>query len=244
MDAREPEHVAQAVKQLGLKHVVVTSVTRDDLPDGGAEHFARVIKAVRAKCPQTTIEVLIPDFQGSLEALNTVIAAKPTVINHNIETIRRLYPQIRPMADYDRSLELLRRVKDADPGLKTKSGIMVGFGEAYGEVLKVLRDLRAVGCDFLTIGQYLAPSGRHHPVVGVCPSGCFQQIQRGCRGARVFLYGVRPVCPQLIPCGGSAADMSRFACQGPAHWSRALTYGFIRRLFRRHIPSPAAETGY
>jgi lipoyl synthase len=165
VDPLEPEHVAQAVEQLGLEHVVVTSVTRDDLKDGGAGHFAQVIEAVRAKCPRTTIEVLIPDFQGDREALQTVIAANPTVINHNVETIARLYPEVRPMADYHRSLELLGRVKTIDPTIKTKSGVMVGLGETYQEMLEVLQDLRTARCEFLTIGQYLAPSQCHHPVV-------------------------------------------------------------------------------
>ncbi|MBN1778558.1 MAG: lipoyl synthase [Clostridiales bacterium] len=175
VDAQEPEHVAQAVKQLGLKHVVVTSVTRDDLPDGGAGHFTQVIEAVRQTCPQTNIEVLIPDFQGDPDALKTVIAAKPTVINHNVETIERLYPEVRPMADYRRSLELLRRVKDIAPEIRTKSGVMVGLGERYAEVIQVMRDLRAAGCEFLTIGQYLAPSKRHHPVVEYIHPDVFAQ---------------------------------------------------------------------
>ena len=165
VDTQEPQHLAQAVKKLALKHVVVTSVTRDDLPDGGAEHFANVINAVRNTCPHTTIEVLIPDFQGSMAALQMVIDAKPTVINHNIETIEWLYPTVRPMADYKRSLTLLKRVKDRDPSIKTKSGIMVGLGETFDEVIQVMRDLRAADCEFLTIGQYLAPSEKHHPVV-------------------------------------------------------------------------------
>jgi len=177
VDPLEPEHVAQAVKRLGLKHVVVTSVTRDDLPDGGARHFARVVEAVRETCPWTTIEVLVPDFQGNLEALQTVIAAGPTVINHNLETIERLYPEVRPMADYRRSLELLRRVKDTAPEIRTKSGVMVGLGERYAEVIQVLRDLRAVGCEFLTVGQYLAPSDRHHPVVEYIHPDVFAQYK-------------------------------------------------------------------
>lgn len=178
VDPQEPEHVAQAVAQLGLKHVVVTSVTRDDLPDGGSRHFVRVIAAVRARCPATTIEVLIPDFQGSLESLETVIAAKPTVLNHNIETIERLYPQVRPMAAYGRSLTLLKRVKAADSRMKTKSGLMVGFGETYQEVLQVMRDLRSVGCEFLTIGQYLAPSKRHHPVMEYIHPDVFEEYKK------------------------------------------------------------------
>jgi lipoic acid synthetase len=178
VDPAEPERVAEAVAQLKLKHVVVTSVTRDDLPDGGALHFARVIRAVRARCPRTTIEVLIPDFQGSFDALRTVIAAKPTVINHNVETVERLYPQVRPMADYARSLELLQRVKSVDPGIKIKSGLMAGFGETYDEVLKVMRDLRSAGCDFLTIGQYLAPTQNHHPVVEYVHPDIFSQYKK------------------------------------------------------------------
>lgn len=165
VDADEPARLAEAVQSLGLKHVVVTSVTRDDLPDGGAGHFARVIGAVLQTCPDTTIEVLVPDFQGDREALQTVLTARPTVLNHNVETIERLYPAVRPMADYRRSLTLLERVKAAAPDIKTKSGIMVGLGEGYAEVVRVMRDLRLVGCEFLTIGQYLAPSIKHHPVV-------------------------------------------------------------------------------
>lgn len=178
VDPAEPEHVAEAVAQLGLKHVVVTSVTRDDLPDGGALHFARVIRAVRARCPRTTIEVLIPDFRGSFDALQTVIAAGPTVINHNVETVERLYPQVRPMADYARSLELLKRVKPMSPGIKTKSGLMVGFGEIYDEVLQVMRDLRSADCDFLTVGQYLAPTQNHHPVVEYVLPDTFASYQK------------------------------------------------------------------
>ncbi|MBE0601947.1 MAG: lipoyl synthase [Firmicutes bacterium] len=177
VDPLEPQHVAQAVEKLVLKHVVVTSVTRDDLPDGGAFQFARVIEAVREACPQTTVEVLIPDFQGSTQALQTVIDAKPTVINHNIETIARLYPQVRPMADYHRSLDLLRRVKASAPDIRTKSGIMVGLGENASEVLAVMRDLRAAGCEFLTIGQYLAPSERHHPVVEYIHPDVFEEYK-------------------------------------------------------------------
>ncbi len=178
VDTLEPEHVAQAVVKLELKHVVVTSVTRDDLPDGGAEHFARVIQAVHAASPQTTVEVLIPDFQGGMAALQTVIDKKPTVINHNIETIRRLYPEVRPMADYDRSLKLLQRVKAIAPDIRTKSGIMVGLGETYQEVLAVLRDLRTAGCEFLTIGQYLAPSKQHHPVVEYIRPELFESYKK------------------------------------------------------------------
>jgi lipoic acid synthetase len=166
VDADEPRHAAEGVRELGLKHVVITSVTRDDLPDGGAEHFAETIRRIRETTPDVTIEVLIPDFKGSLPAQQTVLEAGPDVLNHNIETVPRLYQEVRPMAVYARSLELLRRAKElGKPGMHTKSGMMLGLGEGKDEVLQSLRDLRSAGCDFLTLGQYLAPSKLHHPVV-------------------------------------------------------------------------------
>lgn len=161
-DPAEPEHVADAAQKLGLKHVVVTSVTRDDLPDGGASHFAKTIRALNNRLPQSTVEVLIPDFKGSEEALNFVIAAQPDVVNHNLETVPSLYSTVRPQAVYKRSLELLKRVKQS--GILAKTGIMVGLGETEREVLRVLDDIAAIGCDMLTIGQYLAPSKEHLPV--------------------------------------------------------------------------------
>ncbi|UZQ86235.1 lipoyl synthase [Thermoclostridium stercorarium] len=165
VDENEPERVAKAVKALGLKHAVITSVTRDDLPDGGAGHFARVIEAVRNTAPGVTVEVLIPDFKGNVEALKKVVNAHPEIINHNVETVPELYSEVRPMADYRRSLEVLKNVKELDKSIYTKSGIMVGLGETEEQVISVMQDLRKVGCDFLTIGQYLAPSVMHHPVV-------------------------------------------------------------------------------
>lgn len=174
VDMQEPIHVAEAVKQLGLKYVVITSVTRDDLPDGGADHFAKVIEAVRKTSVNTAIEVLIPDFQGDRDALYQVIKAKPKVINHNIETIKRLYPEVRPMANYDRTLELLNRVKEMDSNIYSKSGFMVGLGETQEEVIKLLSDLREFGCDIVTIGQYLAPSNKHHPVIEYVPPEIFE----------------------------------------------------------------------
>lgn len=164
-DPHEPKRVAEAASRLGLNHVVITSVTRDDLPDGGAGHFARVIRELKDKSPDTDVEVLIPDFLGSEKALRTVLDAEPDVLNHNLETVPRLYPEVRPEADYRRSLDLLRRAKDTAPKALTKSGIMLGLGEREDEVTAVLEDLRAVGCDIITIGQYLAPSKGHHPVV-------------------------------------------------------------------------------
>ncbi|MHB1393227.1 MAG: lipoyl synthase [Clostridia bacterium] len=165
VDPDEPHNVAKAALELGLKHVVITSVTRDDLPDGGAKHFSKVIKAIKTLKNDMVIEVLIPDFRGSFEALETVVKAKPEILNHNVETVPRLYPEVRPAALYERSLGLLKRVKSIDSSVLTKSGIMVGLGEKEEEVIEVFKDLRKASCDFLTIGQYLAPSAKHYPVV-------------------------------------------------------------------------------
>jgi len=164
VDMEEPDRVALAARQMGLKHVVITSVTRDDLPDGGAGVFAMTIAAIRKHNPGSTIEVLIPDFQGSLDALSLVVRERPEVINHNLETVPRLYPWVRPGAGYGKSLELLRQVKEMDPAILTKSGLIVGLGEEFEEVVEVMRDLRESGCDILTIGQYLSPGRRHLPV--------------------------------------------------------------------------------
>jgi lipoic acid synthetase len=165
LDPLEPEHVAIAVEKLELAHVVITSVDRDDLPDGGAEHFARVIRAIRARTPATTIEVLTPDFLRKEGALEIVVAAKPDVFNHNLETVPSKYLKVRPGARYFHSIRLLQRVKELDPAMFTKSGIMVGLGEERNEVLQLMDDLRSANVDFLTIGQYLAPSKKHHPVM-------------------------------------------------------------------------------
>lgn len=166
VDAMESGKVAQAVKELGLRHAVITSVTRDDLDDGGADQFAKVVREIRAlNGDSAAVEVLIPDFRGDIAALKTVVSSRPEVVNHNIETVPRLYAEVRPTADYRRSLRLLKSVKELDGGVFTKSGLMLGLGEDEGEVLEALMDLRAAGCDFLTIGQYLSPSVRHHPVV-------------------------------------------------------------------------------
>ncbi len=162
LDPREPERVARAVAALGLRHAVVTSVTRDDLPDGGAEQFARTIAAIRARCPHTSVEVLVPDFAGSASALDTVRQARPDVFNHNIETVRRLFPTVRPKADYALSLAILGRAAAA--GLAVKSGLMLGLGETDAEIAATLGDLRAAGCRQVTLGQYLAPTPAHAPV--------------------------------------------------------------------------------
>jgi len=163
-DREEPERVADAVEQLGLQYAVVTSVTRDDLALGGADIFAATIWEIRERRPQCEVEVLIPDFRGNREALELVVDARPDVLNHNLETVPRLYQRVRPQADYARSMELLRRVKEMDSELPTKSGIMVGLGETAEEVGSVLADVVAVGLDIMTIGQYLRPSLNHLPV--------------------------------------------------------------------------------
>jgi lipoyl synthase len=165
LDPDEPAHVAEATAKLGLSHVVVTSVDRDDLDDGGGQHFAEVIRAIRALCPRTAIEVLTPDFLRKDGAVEKVVAAQPDVFNHNLETVPSLYLTVRPGARYFRSIRLLQQVKELDPNMFTKSGIMVGLGERRQEVLQVMDDLRSAGVDFLTIGQYLQPSRKHHRVV-------------------------------------------------------------------------------
>jgi lipoyl synthase len=165
LDATEPERLAEAVRRMNLNHVVITSVNRDDLPDGGASQFVRCIDRVRAVSPQTTIEVLIPDLCGNWDALEIILQAKPEVLNHNTETIKRLYRRVRPQGDYQRSLELLKRSRQLTPEVYTKSGIMVGLGETDGEVRETMQDLRAVDCDILTLGQYLQPSPKHLPLV-------------------------------------------------------------------------------
>lgn len=164
LDPHEPQRVGEATRKLGLLHVVITSVDRDDLPDGGAQHFIDTINAVRREAPGTTVEILTPDFQKKPGAVESIAAVKPDVFNHNLETVPRLYPTIRPGARYFASLELLNSVKRFDPALFTKSGIMVGLGETKEEVLQVMDDLRAADVDFLTIGQYLQPTPKHAPV--------------------------------------------------------------------------------
>lgn len=161
LDPTEPDRLAQAVQRLKLNHVVITSVNRDDLPDGGASQFVRCIQAVRATSPQTTIEVLIPDLCGNWDALEVILQAAPDVLNHNTETVKRLYRRVRPQGNYERTLELLQRSRDYAPWVYTKSGLMVGLGESDAEIREVMQDLRAVDCDILTLGQYLQPSQKH-----------------------------------------------------------------------------------
>ena len=176
LDVAEPEHVAEATAKLGLSHIVITSVDRDDLADGGAAHFAAVIRAIRARCPQTTIEVLTPDFLRKDGAAETVVAARPDVFNHNLETVPSKYLTVRPGARYFASIRLLQQVKELDANMFTKSGIMVGLGEERNEVLQVMDDLRAADVDFLTIGQYLQPTRKHHPVLRFVPPEEFEAL--------------------------------------------------------------------
>jgi lipoic acid synthetase len=177
-DENEPEHVAQAAAKMQLKHVVLTSVTRDDLTDGGASHFARTIVLLKQLGENVTVEVLIPDFRGSADSLKRVVDVQPDVINHNLETVSSLYPEVRPKAKFDRSLNLLRQIKEMNCGIVTKSGVMVGLGETKEELLQTMEALRSVDCDLITIGQYLQPSPSHHPVVRYVPPIEFEEYEQ------------------------------------------------------------------
>ena len=178
LDADEPAHVAEAVQHLGLKYVVITCVTRDDLPDGGAQHLADTIHALHGAMPGLKVEVLVSDFKGDVESVRTVVNAGPDVFSHNLETVPRLYGTVRPMADYRRSLDVLQKAKELAPAIVTKCGLMLGLGETQDEVVQVMRDLRAVGCELLTLGQYLAPSPAHHPVVEFVTPGQFAEYEQ------------------------------------------------------------------
>jgi lipoic acid synthetase len=178
LDVGEPVRLAEAVAQMGLRHVVITSVDRDDLPNGGAEMFAECIAEIRRRLPETSIEVLIPDFKGNPTALRLVVAAKPDILNHNLETIERLYRIARPGGRYPRALELLRRAKELDAGLLTKSGIICGLGEDWDELLGAMRDVRAQGVDILTLGQYLRPSDQHLPIARWYTPDEFAELKR------------------------------------------------------------------
>ena len=178
LDTDEPRRLAEAVAAMGLKYIVVTSVDRDDLPNGGAEQFADVVKQTRLRLPDTAVELLIPDFKGNEAALRIVVEAKPDILNHNLETVRRLYRLARPGGRYDRALELLARAKAMDSALPTKSGLMVGLGEEWDELLTAMRDLRSVNVDLLTIGQYLRPSAAHLPVARFYTPDEFAELKR------------------------------------------------------------------
>jgi lipoic acid synthetase len=193
LDPNEPAHVGEATAKLGLAHIVVTSVDRDDLGDGGAGHFARTIAAIRSAAPKTTIEVLVPDFLHKVGAIETVIAARPDVLNHNLETVPRLYGEVRPGARYFASLRLLDQAKRLDPAGFTKSGIMVGLGEEKAEVLQVMDDLREAQVDFLTIGQYLQPTPKHHPIARFVTPDEFESYRRQALGKGFLMVSASPL---------------------------------------------------
>lgn len=208
LDAFEPGRVAEAVKTLGLKHVVVTSVDRDDLADGGAEHFAQTIRAIRHRTPGTTIEILTPDFQRCApDAVQAVVDSKPDVFNHNLETVPGLYPTVRPGARYFHSLRLLQRVKEIDPSMFTKSGIMVGLGEDRQGVLQVMDDLRAADVDFLTIGQYLQPTPKHHSVIDFVTPDEFRAYEKAAYGKGFLMVSATPLTRSSYHAGDDFARL-------------------------------------
>ncbi len=185
VEEEEPERVAQAAARMGLEHVVITSVTRDDLPDGGASHFTAAVRATRRLLPEATIEVLIPDLQGDASALRVITASKPDVLNHNLETVEELYPRVRPLADYRRSLDLLRSAREAFAGARTKSGLMAGLGETRQQLRRAFRDLAGVGCNMLTIGQYLRPSREQLRVERFLSPQEFEELGREAENAGI-----------------------------------------------------------
>jgi lipoic acid synthetase len=193
LDKYEPLRVGVAVEQMGLSHVVVTSVDRDDLEDSGAEHFVKTIGAIRFKAPDTTIEILPGDFRGNIQDIDAVIRARPDVFNHNLETVPRLYPTIRPGARYFRSLRLLERVKEVDPSIFTKSGLMVGLGETKEEIAQVMDDMRAADIDFITIGQYLQPTPKHAPVIHFWTPEEFAGLEKMARAKGFLMVSATPL---------------------------------------------------
>ncbi len=208
LDTFEPGRVADAVKKLGLKHVVITSVDRDDIEDGGAEHFAQTIRAIRHQSPETTIEILTPDFlKCAPEVLEVVVAAKPDVFNHNLETVPGLYPEVRAGARYFHSLRLLQRVKELDPTMFTKSGIMVGLGEDEMGVRQVMDDMRAAGVDFLTIGQYLQPTPKHHAVARFVTPEEFKSYEKAAYGKGFLMVSATPLTRSSYHAGDDFARL-------------------------------------
>jgi len=207
LDAHEPEHVGEAVAKLGLTHVVITSVDRDDLPDGGAAHFAAVIGAIRRLAPKTTIEVLTPDFLRKDGAIARVIGAKPDVFNHNLETVPRLYLSIRPGARYFTSLRLLQAAKEEDAAIFTKSGLMVGLGESREEIMQVMDDLRAADVDFLTIGQYLQPTKKHAPIDRFVTPEEFESLERIARAKGFLMVSASPLTRSSYHAGEDFAQL-------------------------------------
>jgi len=218
LDPAEPERVAEATAKLALAHVVITSVDRDDLDDGGAGHFALVIRAIRARCAHTTIEVLTPDFLRKDGAVETVVAAKPDVFNHNLETVPSKYLTVRPGARYFASIRLLQRAKEIDPTIFTKSGIMVGLGEERNEVLQVMDDLRTAGVDFLTIGQYLQPTRKHHEVVRFVSPDEFKALETVAYAKGFLMVSASPLTRSSHHAGEDFARLkaARHALMAPA----------------------------
>ncbi len=217
LDVFEPGRVADAVAKLGLSHVVITSVDRDDLADGGAAHFAQTIRAIRHRAPATSIEILTPDFlKCPDDALKTVVAAKPDVFNHNLETVPGLYPEVRPGARYFHSLRLLQRVKEIDPAIFTKSGIMVGLGETRPAVYQVMDDLRAANVDFLTIGQYLQPTPKHHAIARFIPPDEFKAYETAAFGKGFLMVSATPLTRSSYHAGDDFARLraARLAALG------------------------------
>jgi lipoic acid synthetase len=219
LDPSEPEHVAEATAKLGLAHIVVTSVDRDDLADGGAEHFAQTIRAIRKACPTTTIEVLTPDFLRKDGALEVVVAAKPDVFNHNLETVPSNYLTVRPGARYFHSIRLLQRVKELDPTMFTKSGIMVGLGEERNEVLQMMDDLRSAEVDFLTLGQYLQPTRKHHAVEKFVTPDEFESYKTVAYTKGFLMVASSPLTRSSHHAGDDFAKLraAREAKNGPQH---------------------------
>jgi lipoic acid synthetase len=213
LDPHEPERVGAAIGKLGLSHVVITSVDRDDLDDGGATHFAQTIQAIRAVSPQTTIEILTPDFLRKEGALEIVVAARPDVYNHNLETVPRLYPEVRPGARYFHSLRVLDHVKKLDPTLFTKSGIMVGLGEQKGEVYQVMDDLRAANVDFMTIGQYLQPTPKHHALIDFITPEEFEEYASMGRGKGFLMMAASPLTRSSYHAGEDFAKLKQARSQ-------------------------------
>ena len=207
LDPHEPERVAEAVAKMGLSHVVITSVDRDDLDDGGADHFARVIRQIRLFSPETTIEILTPDFQRKDGAVEKIVEARPDVYNHNLETVPRLYSEVRPGARYFHSLRLLEKVKEIDPSIFTKSGIMVGLGETKPEIYQVMDDLRAANVDFMTIGQYLQPTPKHHPVLGYITPDEFDTYATMARGKGFLMVSSSPLTRSSYHAGDDFARL-------------------------------------
>jgi len=214
-DLAEPTHIVDAARHLGLDFVFITSVTRDDLPDGGASHYALTLELIHRELPEAKTEALIPDFNGDKNALAVVVAACPTVIGHNLETVPRLYPTVRPQAGYWRSLDLLRRAKKFRPRQVTKSGLMLGLGETKHEVLQVMEDLRSVDCDLFTMGQYLAPAANNHPVVRYVPPEEFAEYKR--LGLKMGFRGI------------ASAPLWRSSFQAEKLYAEAMQANFCQR---------------